>query len=82
MAICTENYFIGDREFTRTWSDEFRFVVRDGISYEEAHDPTEFGRTYTEGGFLPPEEIFPPTVEEYEEIINILLGREEGEPVD
>lgn len=51
--IKTETYYIGEREFTRTWSDEGRYVVRDGISYEEACDPSEFGRTYTEGELIP-----------------------------
>ena len=67
--IQTENFYIGEREFTKTYSDEHRYVVRDGISYEEACDPTEFGRIYTEGDII----------EGYsgsnaEEILNILMG--------
>lgn len=80
MAIRTENYYINNREFTRTWSDEGRFVVRDGESYSEANDPTEFGRTYTEGGFLPPEEaeeINDKTVTDKAEAYDILMGDSE-----
>lgn len=47
--IKTETFYIGEREFTRTYSDANRYVVRDGVSYEEACDPAEFERTYTEG---------------------------------
>lgn len=50
--IKVETFYINDREFTRTYSDENRYVVRDGISYEEACDPAEFGRTYTEGDLI------------------------------
>lgn len=69
--IRTETYFIGEREFTRTYSDSRRYVVRDGISYEEANDPSEFGRTYTEG------DMIPTTDGDAEEILDIILG---GEP--
>ena len=51
--IKTETYFIGEREFTKTYSDSGRYVVRDGVSYEEANDPSELGRTYTEGDPIP-----------------------------
>lgn len=47
--IQTETIIIDEREFTRTYSDAGRYVVRDGASYVEAVDPTEYGRTYTEG---------------------------------
>ena len=50
--IKVETFYINDREFTRTYSDENRYVVRDGVSYEEACDPAEFGRTYTEGDLI------------------------------
>lgn len=33
----------------RTYSDSGCYVVRDGISYSEAIDPADLGRTYTEG---------------------------------
>lgn len=67
--IKTEVYSLGGMSITRTWSDDGRYVVRDGIAYEEANDPTELGRTYTEGEYF--EEPDP------EEALSILLGGEE-----
>lgn len=66
--IRTETFYIDDREFTRNYSDAGRYVVRDGVSYEEACDPAEFGRTYTEG------EIIPIDDSEFETIGRILMG--------
>lgn len=54
--IVTENFKVGERDFIRTYSNSRRYVVRDGVSYSEACDPAEFGRTYTEGDLMPPEE--------------------------
>lgn len=68
--IKTEVYSLGGMSITRTWSDDGRYVVRDGISYAEAEDPTELGRTYTEGEYM--EDIDP------EEALAILLGEEEA----
>ena len=70
MAIVTETFYIGSREFTRTYSDANRYVVREDVSYSEACDPSEFGRTYTEGDVMPPDE----GVNEYEEAGRILMG--------
>lgn len=56
MAIVVEHFMVGERDFTRTYSDSGRYVVRDGVSYSEACDPAEFGRTYTEGDLMPDEE--------------------------
>lgn len=53
MAIVTETFYIGEREFTKTYSDAGRGVVRDGVQYTEACDPAEYGRVYTEGDILP-----------------------------
>ena len=64
--IKTEVYSLGGLSITRTWSDEGRYVVRDGISYDEANDPTDLGRTYTEGEYF--EDPDP------EEALSILLG--------
>ena len=47
--IITEQVTIRDREFTRTYSDAGRYVVRDGVEYVEAIDPVGTGREYTEG---------------------------------
>lgn len=69
--IQTEQIEINGRMFTRTWSDAGRQVVRDGISYDEAYDPSEFGRTYTEGDPIEDADA------EAEEIVNILTGEAE-----
>lgn len=70
MAIITETFYINDKQFTRNYSDAGRYVVRDGVSYSEACDPAEFGRTYTEGELMPSEE----SSSEAEEIVDILTG--------
>lgn len=57
MAVRTESFQVNGRNFIRTYSDANRYVVRDGISYTEANDPAELGRTYAEGDPLPPEEF-------------------------
>ena len=56
MAIVVENIFIDGTEFTRTYSDAGRFVVRDGEVYEEAIDLVNSGRVYTEGDLIPLDE--------------------------
>lgn len=55
--IRTENFQIDGQDFVRTYSDDNRYVVRDGISYSEAIDPAYLNRTYTEGDIMPDEEI-------------------------
>jgi len=50
--IITENLNINGKDFVRTYSDENRYVVRDGVAYSEAIDPADSGRVYTEGGFV------------------------------
>jgi len=69
--IRTETVTINDRQFTRTWSDANRYVVREVDSYSEAYDPSEFGRTYTEGEPIEDGEA------EAEEIVSILTGESE-----
>lgn len=70
--IRTETFYIGECEFTRTYSDANRYVVRDGISYDEACDPAEFGRTYTEGDIIPAEDQT--DTEAKAEAYDILMG--------
>ncbi len=72
--IVTENFKVGERDFIRTTSDSGRYVVRDGVSYSEACDPAEFGRTYTEGELMPDEERSDLT--DKTEAYDILTGRE------
>ncbi len=74
MAIVTEQYETGGRSFTRTYSDDHRYVVRDGVEYEDANDPTEFGRTYEEGDKIP---YYSEEIEDPQEMLNILLGEDE-----
>lgn len=66
--IRQENLQINGQEFIRTYSDDNRYVVRDGVSYSEAVDPAEFNRVYTEGDVMPDEEI------SEEEAGKILMG--------
>lgn len=70
MAIKQEYFNINGRDFIRTYSDENRYVVRDGIEYCEANDPAEFNRQYTEGNYMTDDELFA----REQEIVNILLG--------
>ena len=68
--IVQEHFDVSGRDFVRTYSDAGRYVVRDGVEYSEACDPAEFGRTYTEGELMPPEDI----AAQAEEVLNILMG--------
>lgn len=69
--IITEQLTINGRAFTKTYSDANRYVVRDGIEYSEAIDPSEFNRTYTEGNLIEETEA------EAQEIVDILTGENE-----
>lgn len=69
--IITETFEINGRQFVRTASDDNRYVVRDGVSYSEACDPAEFGRTYTEGAMIPIDES---TLADKAEAYDILMG--------
>lgn len=55
--IIAENVTINGMEFVKTYSDEGRYVVREGIPYSEAIDPVGTGRIYEEGELMPEEEI-------------------------
>ena len=69
--IRTETYEINGVPFVRTYSDAGRYVVRDGVSYDEANDPAEFNRQYTEGDIIRSEEE-----DEYAEAGRIMMGAE------
>lgn len=75
--IVTEHFYVGERLFNRIYSDSGRYVVRDGVSYSEACDPAEFGRTYEEGDYMPPEEREQEEEAKATEILDILLGGSE-----
>lgn len=68
--LYTETVTINGREFTHTWSDLYT-VEREGVEYDEAYDPAELGRTYTETANLKAAEA---TNEEYAEAGRIMLG--------
>ncbi len=46
--IKTEHLTINGKEFVRTYSDSGVMIERDGEFYEEAYDPADSGRTYSE----------------------------------
>lgn len=69
--IVQEHFIVKGRNFIRTYSDANRYVVRDGVEYGEACDPAEFGRTYTEGELMPPDES---ALADKAEAFDILLG--------
>lgn len=46
--IFTEALTINGKEYKRTYSDAGVYIERDGERYEEAIDPLDTGRVYTE----------------------------------
>ena len=46
--IVTEKIKINDTEFIRTYSDQNKYIERDGVEYSEAIDPIGTDRVYTE----------------------------------
>lgn len=66
--IKTEVVTINGRQFVHTYSDDGVMIERDGIEYDEAYDPIDTGRTYTETD-IPIE-----SESDAEEILSILLG--------
>ena len=46
--IVTEYLIINGKDFVRTYSDAGMQVERDGVLYDEAYDPIDSGRIYTE----------------------------------
>jgi hypothetical protein len=55
--IIQERFTLNTHEFIRTYSNEMRYVVRDGIAYSEANDPAEFNRTYIEGELMQTDDV-------------------------
>ena len=75
--INTEHVTIGNMSFVRTYSDA-GYKIHGGSpegDYDEAVDPAEAGRTYTETDI--PIEQEDTQVSEAEEIIGIILGEDE-----
>lgn len=46
--IVTETVTINGKQYLHTYSDDGKTILRDGIEYDDAYDPIETGRTYTE----------------------------------
>lgn len=69
--IVQEHFDVNGRDFIRTTSDAGRYVVRDGVEYSEACDPAEFGKVYTEGDLMPPDDN---EVNDKAEAYDILMG--------
>lgn len=73
--IKTETFYIGEKEFVRTWSDR-GMMIHGGspeADYEVAEDPAELNRTYTETDIPVEDELT------NDEILAILLGEGEEE---
>lgn len=66
--IRTEQFTLDGRILVRTYSDAGLQVCRDNQCWDEAIDPLEMGRTYTEG------EPIQETEASAEELVDILLG--------
>ena len=74
MAIVQENIELNGKQYVRTYSDR-EMKIHGGVpegDYDEAVDPAELGRTYTETD-IPIEEEEPTA----EEIVDILMGENE-----
>ena len=75
--IISEQITINDRQFTKTYSDSGFMVERDGAQYNEAIDPAEFGRTYTETD-IPVEAEATTETEQKAAAFDYLTGRSES----
>lgn len=74
MAVKTE-YYMTRKDgviLNKTYSDEGRYVVRDGIAYDTAIDPAELNRQYTEGDIIPTDTT--DIIEEKAKAYDILMG--------
>lgn len=71
--IRTESFFVGEKEFVRTYSDR-NMMINGGVpegDYTEATEPAELGRTYTETDIPIDDET---TEADKAEAFDILLG--------
>lgn len=60
--IITEQIELGGKQYIRTYSDTYVIRRNDGVLYDEAIDPVDSGRTYTET-----DELINPEIEEEEQ---------------
>jgi hypothetical protein len=70
--VVTETRTIDGRDFTYNFSDAGFYIERDGAMYEEAYDPIDSGRVYTETDT--PIEPTEDTEAAYAEAGRILMG--------
>ena len=70
--IIIETVTINGKDYTRTYSDDGRYVVRDGVEYGEAIDPIGSGRAYYEGDVMPTDEGEEATEQDYLDALNEL----------
>ena len=68
--IVQEHFTVNGTDYTRTYSDAGRYVVGGEPygEYDEATDPAEYGRQYTEGELMPNNDLSD------SETLEILLG--------
>ncbi len=68
--IVQEHFTVNGIDYIRTYSDAGRYVVGGEPvgAYNEATDPAEFGRVYTEGELIDGDDLTP------EEALDILMG--------
>lgn len=70
--IKTEYMMINGISFIRTYSDTGHRVERDGVTYDEAIDPADTGRTYTESAEMVGEDE--ESEDDYAEAGRIMMG--------
>lgn len=70
--IKTETMTINGISFVRTYSDTGHRVERDGVAYDEAIDPADTGRTYTESEEMVGEDE--ESEDDYAEAGRIMMG--------
>ena len=68
MAVIKTTAELNGTTYDYTYSDDGRYIVRDGACYTEAYDPLNSGRVYTEGDPIETDE------NEAASILAILLG--------
>lgn len=73
--IVQEHFTVSGIDYIRTYSDAGRYVVGGEPygEYNEATDPAEFGRQYTEGDLMPEDERMA-EIEAKAEAYDILMG--------
>lgn len=72
--IKTEIVTINNHDFEHIWSDENKYICRNGQSWEEVYNPLNTGREYTEGDYIVKDEN--DIKSEVQQILDILLGED------